>query len=83
MSHPDEVWWISLFKILIVINLVITFALSSYISVGAHVGGLIGGVLLMFALVNFRRSAVLSIASSAALVVISVAIAYLKVRNYQ
>ena len=68
---------------LIVINLVITFALSSYISVGAHVGGLIGGVLLMFALVNFRRSAVLSIASSAALVVISVAIAYLKVRNYQ
>jgi membrane associated rhomboid family serine protease len=68
---------------LIVINLVITFALSSYISVGAHVGGLIGGVVLMFALYNFRRSWAMSIVSTAALIVISVVVAYMKVRNYQ
>jgi membrane associated rhomboid family serine protease len=67
---------------LIVLNLVITFAFSSYISVGGHVGGLIGGVALMWALVNFRRSAAMSVASAAALVAVSVAIAYAKVRGY-
>jgi membrane associated rhomboid family serine protease len=67
---------------LIVINLVITFALSSYISVGAHVGGLIGGVVLMFLLLHFRRNAVLSIVCTAAVIALSVAIAYAKVRNY-
>jgi len=68
---------------LIVINLIITFALSSYISVGAHVGGLIGGIALMFMLQHFRRSTVYSIASTVAVIALSVAIAYLKIRNYQ
>lgn len=38
------------------INLVITFTLSTYISVGAHIGGLIGGALAAFILVDvFER----------------------------
>jgi membrane associated rhomboid family serine protease len=66
---------------LIVLNLVFTFALSN-ISVGGHIGGLIGGVVLMFALLHFRRSWAMSIAATAALIVVSVVVAYLKVRNY-
>jgi membrane associated rhomboid family serine protease len=68
---------------LIVLNLVITFALSSYISVGGHVGGLIGGVALMWAMLTFRRSAAYSVAAAAAVVVASVVVAYAKVRGYQ
>jgi len=68
---------------LIIINLVITFALSSYISVGAHVGGLIGGVVLMGIFTEVRRrSWIYSLAASAAVVVLAVVISYLKVRNY-
>lgn len=67
---------------LIVINLIITFALSSYISVGAHVGGLIGGIVLMWFLLQFRRSTLNSVAASVALVVVSVVIAYAKTRGY-
>jgi hypothetical protein len=37
----------------------------------------------MFALYNFRRSWAMSIVSTAALIVISVVVAYMKVRNYQ
>jgi membrane associated rhomboid family serine protease len=68
---------------LIVLNLVLTFAFSSYISVGGHVGGLIGGVVLMWLLVQARRSAILSVAASAAVVAASVVIAYAKIRGYQ
>jgi membrane associated rhomboid family serine protease len=68
---------------LIVLNLVITFAFAGSISVGGHVGGLIGGSLLMLALLQFRRSTLYSIASVLALCVVSVIIAYAKVRNYQ
>lgn len=67
---------------LIVLNLIFTFALSSYISVGGHVGGLIGGVVLMALLMNFRRSWTYSVAATAAVVVIAVVVAYMKVRNY-
>ena len=67
---------------LIVLNLIITFALSSYISVGAHVGGLIAGVLLMLLLHQYRRSAAMSVAAALAVVVISVAVAYSKTRGY-
>jgi membrane associated rhomboid family serine protease len=67
---------------LIVLNLVITFVFSSYISVGGHVGGLIAGVVLMWLLLRFRRSAALSIASTTAVVVVAIAIAYSKVRGY-
>jgi len=68
---------------LIVLNLVITFAFSTSISVGGHVGGLIGGMALMLALLQFRRSALYSVASVLALTVVSLVVAYAKVRNYQ
>jgi len=68
---------------LIVINLVITFAFSSYISVGGHVGGLIGGIVLMILLLNFRRSTLYSLASAAGVVALAIVVAYLKIRNYQ
>ena len=61
---------------LIVLNLVFTFALSSFISVGAHIGGLIGGVVLMAALVQFRRSWQLSLASAGFVAVVAVFVAY-------
>ena len=66
---------------LIVLNLIFTFAVSN-ISVGGHVGGLIGGVVLMWLLVHTRRSAAQSIAATAAVVVASVIVAYAKVRGY-
>jgi membrane associated rhomboid family serine protease len=68
---------------LIVLNLVITFAFSSSISVGGHVGGLIGGMILMLALLQFRRSALYSVASVLALTAAALVVAYAKVRNYQ
>jgi membrane associated rhomboid family serine protease len=68
---------------LIVINLVITFAFSSSISVGGHIGGLVGGMILMLALLQFRRSALYSIAAVLAVSVASVIVAYAKVRKYQ
>jgi membrane associated rhomboid family serine protease len=67
---------------LIVLNLIITFALSSFISVGGHVGGLVGGLILMMLLLNFRRSAALSVASAMAVIAASVIIAYSKARGY-
>jgi membrane associated rhomboid family serine protease len=66
---------------LIVLNLVFTFAVPG-ISVGGHVGGLIGGVALMLVLLQFRRSAAISIAATLAVIVIAVAIAYIKTRAY-
>jgi membrane associated rhomboid family serine protease len=66
---------------LIVLNLIFTFAISN-ISVGGHIGGLIGGVILMWLLLQYRRSAAYSVAAAAALVVVSVVVAYAKVRGY-
>jgi membrane associated rhomboid family serine protease len=68
---------------MIVLNLVITFTLSSIISVGGHVGGLIGGAALMWMMLHFRRSNWAILGSGAAIVAISVVIAYAKVRNLQ
>jgi membrane associated rhomboid family serine protease len=68
---------------LIVLNLVITFAFAGSISVGGHVGGLIGGMILMLALLQFRRSALYSIAAVAAVTAAAIVVAYAKVRNYQ
>jgi len=69
---------------LIVLNLVFTFALSSYISVGAHVGGLIGGVVLMWLFHQFHRTRSLYAAgATAAVIAASVVIAYAKARNLQ
>ena len=66
---------------LIVINLVFTFAVPG-ISIGGHIGGLIAGFALMWAMTHFARSAELSILATVAVVVISFAVAYGKVRGY-
>jgi membrane associated rhomboid family serine protease len=68
---------------LIVINLIFTIALSSNISVGGHFGGLIAGVLMMLLLAQYRRSALMSIASTAGVVIVALVVAYSKVRGYQ
>jgi membrane associated rhomboid family serine protease len=67
---------------LIVLNLIFTFTLSSFISVGGHVGGLIAGVVLMYLFDQYRRSAAMSIAAAGAVMVLSVVVAYSKVRGY-
>jgi membrane associated rhomboid family serine protease len=60
---------------LIVINLAISYALPG-ISLGGHIGGLIGGFALMLAYVRFSRSPALCIASAVALAAASVVVAY-------
>jgi len=67
---------------LIILNLIFTFALSTYISVGGHVGGLIAGIVLMWVLYEVRRSSLYSAAACVAVAVISVVIAYAKSRGY-
>ncbi len=61
---------------LIVLNLIFTFVLSSFISVGGHVGGLIGGFLLMLAFVQLRRSWQLSVAAAAVVAAAAIIVAY-------
>jgi membrane associated rhomboid family serine protease len=61
---------------LIVLNLIITFAYSSSISVGGHIGGLIAGILVMIGFLRFRRSAQACIAVAAIVTVASFVIAY-------
>ena len=73
---------------LLVVNLAFTFAVPG-ISIGGHLGGLAGGALGILALSRFgSRSAVygrndlVSLASIAAIGLLSVAVAYWKVRGY-
>jgi membrane associated rhomboid family serine protease len=73
---------------LLVVNLAFTFAVPG-ISIGGHLGGLAGGALAILALSHFgRRSAVyarhdlVSYASLVAIGVVSIAVAYWKVRGY-
>jgi membrane associated rhomboid family serine protease len=73
---------------IIAINLVFTFTISN-ISIGGHIGGLIGGALGVLALSRFGRGHAVygrlglgGIAGLLAIGVISVAIAYWKVRGY-
>ena len=73
---------------LLVVNLAFTFAVPG-ISIGGHLGGLAGGALAILALSQFgKRSAVysridiVSIASLVAVGLLSVAVAYWKVRGY-
>jgi membrane associated rhomboid family serine protease len=67
---------------LIVVNLVFTFALASFISVGAHVGGLIIGVVLMFLMLHFRQSVVLTLLSCVAVLALSFLLSYWRARGY-
>ncbi len=74
---------------LIAFNLIITFAFSSYISVGGHVGGLVGGGLSMLALSRFGRThaiygrpGLIGVLGLVAVGAGSVAIAYFRVQAY-
>jgi membrane associated rhomboid family serine protease len=73
---------------LIVVNLAFTFAVPG-ISIGGHLGGLAGGVLAMLALSRFgqhrvvyARNDLVGFASLIAVGILSVVVAYWKVRGY-
>ena len=73
----------------IVANLVFTFAWSGNISVGGHIGGLIGGAAAMLAMSRFGRgnaaygrTGLLGVAGIVAVGVISIAVAYWKAKGY-
>jgi membrane associated rhomboid family serine protease len=72
----------------IVLNLVFTFSISN-ISIGGHIGGLIGGAAAAFGLSRFGRAHIaygrpgfVAVATMIAIGAASVLIAYLKVRGY-
>jgi membrane associated rhomboid family serine protease len=72
----------------IVLNLVFTFSISN-ISIGGHIGGLIGGAAAAFGLSRFGRAhiaygrpGVIGVATMIAVGVASVVIAYWKARGY-
>jgi membrane associated rhomboid family serine protease len=73
---------------LIVVNLVITFVFPSTISIGGHVGGLVGGALSMLALSRFGRThaiygrpGLLGVVGVLAVGVASVLVAYFRVQG--
>jgi membrane associated rhomboid family serine protease len=73
----------------IVANLVLTFAWSGNISVGGHIGGLIGGAAATLALSRFGRghavygrAGLLGTAGIIAVGVVSIAVAYWKAKGY-
>ena len=72
----------------IVINLALSFVISN-MSIGGHVGGLIGGILVTLSFANWGRGHAAygkigpaGFAGLVAVAVASVAIAYFKVRGY-
>jgi membrane associated rhomboid family serine protease len=73
----------------IVANLVLTFAWAGNISVGGHIGGLIGGAAATLALSRFGRghaaygrAGLLGVAGIVAVGIVSIAVAYWKARGY-
>jgi membrane associated rhomboid family serine protease len=73
----------------IVANLVLTLAWSGNISVGGHIGGLIGGAAATLALSRFGRghaaygrAGLLGVAGILAVGIVSIAVAYWKARGY-
>ena len=67
----------------IVLNLALTFAIPN-ISVGGHLGGLVGGIVATFALSHFRdaRARSLGPALVALIAVVSFVVAYVRVESY-
>jgi membrane associated rhomboid family serine protease len=63
---------------LVVFNLIFTFLIPG-VSIGGHIGGLIGGGLCAFAFSSLRRSPMLATASMAAVGVVSVLVAFASV----
>lgn len=61
--------------LLIAINLFYDLSVPG-ISIGGHIGGLIAGIVLMLAFLRFRSSPRLSVAAVAAVIALSVAVAY-------
>jgi membrane associated rhomboid family serine protease len=68
---------------LIVLNLALTFTIPN-ISVGGHLGGLVGGVLATFAIVHFRHARQRWVGPALVLAVgaASLAVAYMRVESY-
>jgi membrane associated rhomboid family serine protease len=73
---------------LVLINLILSFSISN-ISVGGHIGGLIGGILCALVLSRFGRGhaaysriGLWGIAGILSVGLLSIAVAYLKVRGY-
>jgi membrane associated rhomboid family serine protease len=55
---------------------VITFAYSSSISVGGHLGGLVAGILVMIGFLRFRRSPQACLGVAAVVAAASLVVAY-------
>jgi len=66
---------------IIILNLVFTFAVPG-ISIGGHLGGLFAGIVLMWLMLQFRRSTLLSLAAAVGVGAASIVVAYAKVRGY-
>jgi membrane associated rhomboid family serine protease len=69
--------------VLILINLAFTFAVPG-ISIGGHLGGLAGGIVATYALMRYRMPPrrMLGFALAAGVGVVSIALAYARVRGY-
>jgi membrane associated rhomboid family serine protease len=72
----------------VILNLAFTFAVG-YVSIGSHVGGLIGGALAVLALARWGRGHAiygridaLAVAGLVGIAVVSVALAYFRARGY-
>jgi len=69
--------------VLILVNMALTFAVPG-ISIGGHLGGLVGGIVATYALMQFRfpPQRALGFAIAAGVGVASLALAYVRVRGY-
>jgi membrane associated rhomboid family serine protease len=61
LANRINIWQSGLGR-LIIINLVITFGLGSFVSVGGHVGGLLGGAAVGYVLFELERRRVPAVA---------------------
>ena len=69
--------------VLILVNLALTFAVPG-ISIGGHLGGLVGGIIATYALMRYRipPQRLLGIAIAVGVGVLSLTVAYIRVRGY-